>query len=188
MLTAQPSLETPAGRVNRRREGESMRGEVLHYDDEQGFGFINGVDGKRYAFERSDLRRLVPVGKGTVVEFQIDGAAAREIFIIRSDTRASAPVSFGRDAVVAQPESTGLWSYFTRTLTSNYANFRGRARRKEYWGFVLFYTILLMIVFGVGVALDSSAGNLVGQEIPTATVMAGGGRACAGCIPSPAPR
>ena len=125
-----------------------MRGEVLHYDDEQGFGFINGTDGKRYAFERSDLRRLVPVGKGTLVEFQIDGATAREIFIIRSDTRASAPASFGRDAIVAEPEHTGLWSYFTRTLTSNYANFRGRARRKEYWGYVLFYTILLMIVTG----------------------------------------
>ena len=151
-----------------------MRGEVLHYDDEQGFGFINGTDGKRYAFERSDLRRLVPVGKGTLVEFQIDGATAREIFIIRSDTRASAPASFGRDAIVAEPEHTGLWSYFTRTLTSNYANFRGRARRKEYWGYVLFYTILLMIVTAVGISFDNSTGNLAGQEIPTATIVAVG--------------
>ena len=91
-----------------------MRGEVLHYDDEQGFGFINGTDGKRYAFERSDLRRLVPVGKGTVVEFQIDGATAREIFIIRSDMRASAPAQFGRDAVAAEPESTGTVELFRR--------------------------------------------------------------------------
>jgi uncharacterized membrane protein YhaH (DUF805 family)/cold shock CspA family protein len=151
-----------------------MRGEVLHYDDEQGFGFINGTDGKRYAFERSDLRRLVPVGKGTLVEFQIDGATAREIFIIRSDTRASAPASFGRDAIVAEPEHTGLWSYFTRTLTSNYANFRGRARRKEYWGFVLFYTILLMIVTAVGISFDNSTGNLTGQAIPTVTIVAVG--------------
>ena len=151
-----------------------MRGEVLHYDDEQGFGFINGSDGKRYAFERRDLRRLVPVGKGTVVEFQIDGASAREIFIIRSDMRASAPAQFGREAVAAEPESTGLWSYFVRTLTSNYANFRGRARRKEYWGYVLFYVILLMIVVGIGIAFDSEGGNLVGEAIPTATMVAGG--------------
>ena len=109
-----------------------MRGEVLHYDDEQGFGFINGADGKRYTFERSDLRRRVPVSKGTVVEFQATAPRPGHI-LIRSDMRASAPASFGRDAVVAQPESTGIWSYFTRTLTSNYANFRGRARRKEYW-------------------------------------------------------
>ena len=149
-----------------------MRGEVLHYDDEQGFGFINGSDGKRYAFERRDLRRLVPVGKGTVVEFQIDGASAREIFIIRSDMRASAPAQFGRDAVAAEPESTGLWSYFARTLTSNYANFRGRARRKEYWGYVLFMSILMVIAIAIGLALDSNSGNLVGEELPAATVAA----------------
>ena len=151
-----------------------MRGEVLHYDDEQGFGFINGVDGKRYAFERSDLRRLVPIGKGTVVEFQIDGATAREIFIIRSDTRASAPASFGRDAVVAQPESTGIWSYFIRTLTSSDANFRGRARARNIGAMCLSYTILLMIVFGIGIALDGGAGNLVGEQVPTATIMLAG--------------
>ena len=74
--------------------------------------------------------------KAPLVEFQIDGASARDIFLIRSDMRASAPAQFGREAVAAEPESTGLWSYFVRTLTSNYANFRGRARRKEYWGFV----------------------------------------------------
>jgi uncharacterized membrane protein YhaH (DUF805 family)/cold shock CspA family protein len=150
-----------------------MRGEVLHYDDEQGFGFINGTDGKRYAFERSDLRRLVPVSKGTVVEFQVDGATAREIFIIRSDLRGSAPAQFGRDAVAAEPENTGMWSYFVRTLTSNYANFRGRARRKEYWSYVLLYMILLIVVVVIGVSLDNSAGNLVGQQIPTATIVAG---------------
>ncbi|TIW52928.1 MAG: DUF805 domain-containing protein, partial [Mesorhizobium sp.] len=26
-----------------------MRGEVLHYDEQQGFGFITGADGKRYS-------------------------------------------------------------------------------------------------------------------------------------------
>jgi uncharacterized membrane protein YhaH (DUF805 family)/cold shock CspA family protein len=160
-----------------------MRGEVLHYDDEQGFGFINGADGKRYAFERSDLRRLVPVGKGTVVEFQIDGANAREIFTIRSDMRASAPANFGRDAVVAEPESTGLWSYFVRALTSNYANFRGRARRKEYWSYVLFMTILLLIVVAVAIIFDGNAGNFGGDEIPAATMTAAGLLVLATLIP-----
>ncbi|TIR45183.1 MAG: DUF805 domain-containing protein, partial [Mesorhizobium sp.] len=26
-----------------------MRGEVLHYDEHQGFGFISGADGRRYS-------------------------------------------------------------------------------------------------------------------------------------------
>lgn len=149
-----------------------MRGEVLHYDDEQGFGFINGADGKRYAFERSDLRRLIPISKGTQVEFQGDGANAREIFVVQGRASSAVPSQFGREAVVAEPESTGLWSYFTRGLTSNYANFRGRARRKEYWGYYLFWTILLAIFSGIAIYFDVQTGSLddYGDDVPIATI------------------
>lgn len=149
-----------------------MRGEVLHYDDEQGFGFINGADGKRYAFERSDLRRLIPLSKGTQVEFQVDGANAREIFVVRGSTSSAAPSQFGREAVVAEPEGTGLWNYFTRGLTANYANFRGRARRKEYWGYYLFWTIFLLILSGIAVYFDVQTGNLdeYGDDVPFTTL------------------
>jgi len=130
-----------------------MRGDVLHYDNEQGFGFINGADGKRYAFGRGDLRRLVPVTKGTPVEFQVDGTDAREIFVVNG-VKPATPSQFGRDAVAAEAKGAGLWSYFTRGLTANYANFRGRARRKEYWGHVLFYIIAAAVIGAVGLFLD----------------------------------
>lgn len=35
-----------------------------------------------------------------------------------------------------------LWDYAVRVVTKNYANFEGRARRKEYWGFILFYVLI----------------------------------------------
>jgi uncharacterized membrane protein YhaH (DUF805 family)/cold shock CspA family protein len=146
-----------------------MRGEVLHYDDEQGFGFINGADGRRYTFERGDLRRLVPVTKGTLVEFQLDGANAREIFVVNGAKPATSS-QFGRGAVAEEAESTGLWSYFTRSLTANYANFRGRARRKEYCGYVLLYIIAAMVIGTVALFLDGSAGNLDGGETPVVTL------------------
>ena len=146
-----------------------MRGEVLHYDTEQGFGFINGADGKRYTFERGDLRRLVPVTKGTPVEFEVEGASAREIFVVNG-VKSATPTQFGRHAVAAEPESTGLWSYFTRSLMANYANFRGRARRKEYWGYVLFYIIAAVVIGTVALFLDGSVGNLDGGEIPVVTL------------------
>lgn len=38
-----------------------------------------------------------------------------------------------------------LWGYFVRAITKNYANFSGRARRKEYWGFVLFNMLISVI-------------------------------------------
>lgn len=41
-----------------------------------------------------------------------------------------------------------LWGYFVRAFTKNYANFSGRARRKEYWGFVLF-KMLNLVIFGL---------------------------------------
>ncbi|TIL23541.1 MAG: DUF805 domain-containing protein, partial [Mesorhizobium sp.] len=47
-----------------------MRGEVLHYDEDHGFGFITGADGNRYTFAREDLRREATIGRGTAIEFQ----------------------------------------------------------------------------------------------------------------------
>lgn len=161
-----------------------MRGEVFQYDDQQGFGFINGADGKRYAFERKDLRRLVPIGKGTTVEFQVDAASAREIFVVRG-VLPGAAAQFGRDAVAAEPESTGLWSYFIRALTTNYANFSGRARRKEYWGYALFLMVMASIVVAIAVSVDVNMGNLeVGDELPVITISAIGLLFLATLIPS----
>ncbi|RWQ26540.1 MAG: DUF805 domain-containing protein, partial [Mesorhizobium sp.] len=63
-----------------------MRGEVLHYDEDQGFGFINGADGNRYTFAREDLRRAATIGRGTAIEFQPAGGRARDVFLVRAQT------------------------------------------------------------------------------------------------------
>ena len=39
-----------------------------------------------------------------------------------------------------------LWDYFKSCFTEKYATFTGRARRREYWGFYLWYTIFLVIL------------------------------------------
>ena len=51
-----------------------------------------------------------------------------------------------------------LFTYFIEAFTQNYANFKGRARRKEYWGFTLFYALIFAILgafafTGIGVIL-----------------------------------
>ena len=51
--------------------------------------------------------------------------------------------------------------WFLNGLTKNYATFEGRARRKEYWLFVLFYCltiVALMIVDGIIGTLDEEVG------------------------------
>jgi len=169
-----------------------MRGEVLHYDTTQGFGFISGADGNRYTFERRDLRRDAPVSKGTSVEFNPDGASARDIFLLHgipapqvmAAPSAVQPAQFGRVAADHPSETTGLWSYFWRVLTQDYANFRGRARRKEYWGFYLFWIVLLIVASLAGVAIDAALGNLdPGSEMPVATMTLTGGLVLASIIP-----
>ncbi|MEO5755810.1 MAG: DUF805 domain-containing protein [Mesorhizobium sp.] len=160
-----------------------MRGEVLHYDENQGFGFITGADGNRYTFGREDLRRGAAVAKGTAVEFLPGSGQARDIFAIAAQTAApavaSAPAApaaaaqtgnFGRFAETSPAEPTDLWGYFWRGLTQNYFNFAGRARRKEYWGYCLFWTVALILISIISLFTDNALGFLNGSEGPVVTI------------------
>lgn len=167
-----------------------MRGEILHYDEEQGFGFLTGADGNRYSFAREDMRRETSLAKGASVEFQPSGGQARNVYSVRpqasaASAGATAPAAaapqavvrqaatqqFGRAADTAPAQSTGLWDYFWRAVTQNYFNFADRARRKEFWGFCLFWTISIIAVVAIGLAADAAIGDLEpGQEMPAMTV------------------
>jgi len=166
-----------------------MRGEVLHYDEDQGFGFIAGADGNRYTFRREDLKQVFAVPKGAAVEFRESGVQARDVASAAAEAPPPAavtnkslavpriaaaapsasvdalPQQFGRNAngdaaIPSEASSTGLWSYFWAAITTNYANFRGRAPRKEYWGFLLFYWLGITLLTMAGLAVDASTGNL----------------------------
>lgn len=164
-----------------------MRGEVLHYDEAQGFGFITGADGNRYTFTRENLRREASMAKGTSVEFQPGGGQARDIFSIGVQNPAdSAPAAatapprqpggaptaaqhFGR-AAENGPGEPDLWGYFWHALTQNYFNFGGRARRKEYWSYFLFWVVSLLIIGGLGLFLDAKMGNFDSDMSAAVTV------------------
>jgi uncharacterized membrane protein YhaH (DUF805 family) len=44
-------------------------------------------------------------------------------------------------------------NWYLTVLRDNYANFSGRARRSEYWYYVLFNLIICMVLFGLSFAL-----------------------------------
>src|SRR4051812_22694627 len=99
-----------------------MRGTVYHFDDDQDFGYINGVDGKRYSFSRRDLSHELAPARGTVVEFQPDDRTAQNI-------GAAIPTASG---VGGPPQSSasagtqpGLVAYFRRVMMEDYRNFKG---------------------------------------------------------------
>lgn len=63
-------------------------------------------------------------------------------------------------------EDLSMWQYFTRALEHKYADFHGRARRKEYWSYTLFYLLILMGIALVGALIDGAAGNLGPNGVP----------------------
>ena len=51
--------------------------------------------------------------------------------------------------IVATPAKS-LWQYFVESYTQNYFNFKGRARRREYWGIWLFNNLIVLAINVVG--------------------------------------
>lgn len=166
-----------------------MQGEVLHYDEAQGFGFITGADGNRYTFAREDLRRGAVIAKGTVVEFVPASGQARDVFSIRAQAAApataapaasaappkpaaasAAPQHFGRLAEDGAVHDSGLPGYFWLGVTRNYINFAERARRKEFWAYCLFWTVSFILVGLVGALADQTIGNFNDGNGPIVTV------------------
>lgn len=56
-------------------------------------------------------------------------------------------------------ENYNIIDWFKKVVFENYANFNGRARRKEYWFFAL-ASIIISIILGI---IDASAGLTIGE-------------------------
>lgn len=61
------------------------------------------------------------------------------------------------------PEGLSMWRLFIRGISSRYAGFQGRAKRKEYWSFVLFYWLALLAAAVLGAGIDYAMGNFSGD-------------------------
>jgi uncharacterized membrane protein YhaH (DUF805 family) len=134
-----------------------MRGEVLKPDDASGTGLILGEDGKRYHFTTARVHKGAALAAGAPVDFIGLGEDARDIYPLASPQ--SPPPNINTDAayIPAVPaKSDGMFRYFLRALSKNYFQFYGRARRAEYWGFLLLTIVTLIVLFIVD-ALISTA-------------------------------
>jgi uncharacterized membrane protein YhaH (DUF805 family) len=52
-------------------------------------------------------------------------------------------------------------NYYIEAFTKNYVNFSGRARRSEYWYFVLFNLLAYLVLFGISYAALGENGIFV---------------------------
>lgn len=53
-------------------------------------------------------------------------------------------------------QEKNLWQQYVDVITKNYANFNGRARRKEYWGFALFNIIITYALAFIFTSIDAT--------------------------------
>lgn len=166
-----------------------MQGDVLYFDAERGIGFANGDDGNRYHFDRADLPggyaprkgmriaftpagnragRIQPEGGFVAVPTVASSASLREarptgaVPTVSAGALASAPTS--PRGAEASPGARSLFGHFLYCVTGGYIRFSGRARRKEYWGFVLFFMVAMMLLVTIGGTLDGVTGNLDDDE------------------------
>ncbi len=124
-----------------------MRGEVLKPDDTESSGLILGDDGKRYNFTTARVHKSAMLAAGTPVDFIALGDEARDIYVLVARVVAPPDKALVRpDAPSAPAGRDSLFKYFLRAISKNYFNFNGRARRAEYWGFVLFQLITLLLL------------------------------------------
>lgn len=132
-----------------------MRGQILYYDDGLGSGLISGDDGARYEFRRADMQQLRPLRQGMRVDFVAEGHAATKVYVIDNPGPQAQPqpalggtttYNTGLGELETTDEDLSLWGYFAKAMGKSF-NGEGRARRKEYWSFVLFQLIILMGAF-----------------------------------------
>lgn len=125
-----------------------MKGSILDFSIQTNTGIISGDDQNRYNFTGAEWRGQHPPARGDRVDFDIDNAgSAIQIFTALGHSNAVQNISNQLDKLSDQnkaEEQFNMIDWFVKCL-KNYANFSGRARRKEFWFFTLVQFILLVI-------------------------------------------
>jgi uncharacterized membrane protein YhaH (DUF805 family) len=152
-----------------------MRGQVLKADSVEGLGLILGDDGVRYNFSQTQVRDNHRLVQGHVVDFIGMGDEARDIYLLQSGgPKAPQPAHTPPNPAYAPAapyaaqklarKSDGIWTYFLRAISKNYFKFNGRARRQEYWGYILFSILVFILAFFLDILLTLSVFGLEDSE------------------------
>lgn len=148
-----------------------MRGEVLKPDDADGPGLILGADGQRYHFTTARVHKGAALAEGSPVDFIALGTDARDVYPLTGGP-AKLPVTEpdAAHAPAYAPASAArrdsLFKYYMRVMSRDYFRFSGRARRAEYWGYLLFFVITLILLFVTDALISAVFNGLGSYEDP----------------------
>lgn len=146
-----------------------MKGKILDFSVAQGGGLILSSDGMRYLFNAEQWHGQSLPKVGQDVDFNIDDAHKAidiypDVYAVPAHSQTAVKLdeigskvndSFNKFATdinnslvkINSKETPATFvDYAVQAVTKNFANFNGRARRKEYWGTMLVYIIVAVIL------------------------------------------
>ena len=117
-----------------------MKGNILDFSIQTNTGIISGDDQNRYNFTGAEWRGQRPPTRGDRVDFDVDNTGnAIQIFTALGHSNPVQNLSSQLDKLSDQnkaEEQFNMLDWFVKCL-KNYVTFNGRARRKEFWFFML---------------------------------------------------
>lgn len=126
-------------------KGIKMKGTVLDFSIQTNSGIISGEDQQRYTFIGSEWKEQISPQRGLKVDFDINEKhQAIAVYKDLLTTHSTTPIN----TETKTEDQYQFMDWFIKCL-KNYANFNGRARRKEYWFFrlaVFLLTLAMMII------------------------------------------
>ena len=133
-----------------------MKGQILDFSIQNDGGLISGEDGKRYPFKSEEWKEQGIPTRGMKVDFDVDEdgqAVAVYKALGASPTGGVATVLQNASQTRNENGQLSLFALFLETLTKRYAQFSGRASKREFWGFVLFRIVAMVAILFVTVIM-----------------------------------
>lgn len=135
-----------------------MKGQILDYSIQTNLGIITADDQTRYEFTGAEWRGQNTPKRGDHVDFDINPEGkAVQVFTALSSSNPIYNLSEQLDKISNQDQAESQFNmidWFVKCL-KNYANFTGRARRKEFW----FFTLVQFIILIIAQIIDSVIGT-----------------------------
>lgn len=135
-----------------------MQGKILDFSVQTNTGVISGLDNKRYEFAGSEWKEQQAPQRGMQVDFDINeqGGAVAVYSALLQMSNTNVISSFKEKFNGKTEEDYTVYDWTFKCL-KNYANFQGRARRREYW----FFTAFNVFIYTMTAMLDNMLGTFI---------------------------
>lgn len=126
-----------------------MKGKILDFSVAQGGGLILSSDGTRYLFNADQWHGQSLPKVGQDVDFNINDVKKAieiypDVFAVTQEFISTSQTNYPSRSHdnYQNLDRNSFWDYTVAAYTKNFANFQGRARRREFWGVYLVVALI----------------------------------------------